>query len=238
MAAKAARALGFLGMQFKFFLYLHLSNLKHLIFRYFSFSTWDLNFLKHLYAFDFPYKSTIQVALVKSWISNVKYLSPLTALTRSTITAIVDSAGTQHVEQTDIKGAATKHFKDLLTETKEEESYDDLLQHLHSKVTDDLNKNLTAEIKEEEIVVAIWSLQPNKAPGPDGFPICFYKDYWELIKKYLIKYLNWIQKKGKIGGYTNSTHLALIPKENCHPISLASGLYLYAIHHTKFSLKS
>eukprot|EP00253_Pinus_taeda_P016082 PITA_16082 len=46
---------------------------------------------------------------------------------RNTITAIVDSVGTQHTEQADIKGAATDHFKELLTETKEEELYDDLL---------------------------------------------------------------------------------------------------------------
>lgn len=151
---------------------------------------------------------------------------------RNTITAIVDSVGTQHTEQADIKGVATDHFKELLTETKEEELYDDLLQHLPTKITVDLNKSLIEEIKEEEIVEAISSLQPNKAPGPDGFPICFYREYWEMIKKDLIKYFKWIQRKGKIGGYTNSTHLALIPKENrpsnfsrFRPISLSNSSY-------------
>eukprot|EP00253_Pinus_taeda_P015168 PITA_15168 len=115
---------------------------------------------------------------------------------RNTITAILDSAGTHHVEQADIKEAATEHFKDLLTEVPEEETYDDLLQHLHPKITDDLNKKLTAEIKEEEIVEAIWTLHPNKSPGPNGFHISFYRDYWELIKKDLIKYIKWIKKKG------------------------------------------
>ena len=44
--------------------------------------------------------------------------------------------------------------------------------------------------------------------------------------------LNWIQRKGKIGGYTNATHLALIPKENrpssfarFRPISLCNSSY-------------
>eukprot|EP00253_Pinus_taeda_P008183 PITA_08183 len=141
-------------------------------------------------------------------------------------------AGTQHTEHADIKGAATDHFKELLTETKEEELYDDLLQHLPTKVTADLNKSLIEEIKEEEIVEAIWSLQPNKAPGPEGFPICFYREYWELIKKDLIKYFKWIQRKCKIGSYTNSTHLALIPKENrpsnfsrFRPIPLCNSSY-------------
>eukprot|EP00253_Pinus_taeda_P024884 PITA_24884 len=151
---------------------------------------------------------------------------------RNTITAIVDSVGTQHTKQADIKGAATDHFKELLTETKEEELYDDLLQHLPTKITTDLNKSLIEEIKEKEIVEAIWSLQPNNTPGPDGFPICFYIEYWELIKKDLIKYFKWIQRKSKIGGYTNSTHLALIPKENrpsnfsrFRPISLCYSSY-------------
>ena len=42
----------------------------------------------------------------------------------------------------------------------------------------------------------------------------------------------WIQRKGKIGGYTNATHLALIPKENLPssfawfgPISLYNSSY-------------
>lgn len=61
---------------------------------------------------------------------------------KNTITMIVDSAGTQHIEQADIKGATTDHFKELLTEAREEELYDDLLQHFPTKVIDDLNKKL------------------------------------------------------------------------------------------------
>jgi len=44
--------------------------------------------------------------------------------------------------------------------------------------------------------------------------------------------MKWIQRKGKIGGYTNSTYLALIPKENrpttfsrFRPISLCNSSY-------------
>eukprot|EP00253_Pinus_taeda_P017174 PITA_17174 len=151
---------------------------------------------------------------------------------KNNITVIIDNAGTQQTDQTAIKGVASDHFKELLTETGEEELFDDLLQHLPTKITVDLNKKLTEEIKEEEIKEAIWCLQPNKAPRPDGFPICFYREYWDLTKKDLIKYFKWIQRKGKIGGYTNSTHLALIPKENrpsnfshSKPISLCNSSY-------------
>jgi len=88
------------------------------------------------------------------------------------------------------------------------------------------------EIEQEEIKKSIWTLQPNKAPSLDGFPICFYQTYWGTIKKYLVKMLKWTQRKCKIGGFTNATHLAFIPKENrptsfsrFRPISLCNSSY-------------
>eukprot|EP00253_Pinus_taeda_P036557 PITA_36557 len=151
---------------------------------------------------------------------------------RNNITAIIDNAGTQHSDQTAIKSTVADHFKELLTETREEENYVDLLQHVPTKITVELNERLTEEIKEEEIKEAIWCLQPDKAPGLDGFSICFYRDCWEMIKKDLIKYFKWIQRKNKIGGFTNSTHLALVPKENrpsnfthFKPISLSYKIF-------------
>jgi len=99
-------------------------------------------------------------------------------------------------------------------------------------INEDINADLTKEINEEEIHDAIWALQPDKAPGPYGFPICFYRTYWGIIKKDLVKMLRWVQRKCKIGGFTNATHLALIPKENrpltfsrFRPISLCNSSY-------------
>ena len=34
---------------------------------------------------------------------------------------------------------------------------------------------LESPISEEEVKKAIWTLHPDKAPGPDGLPICFYR---------------------------------------------------------------
>ena len=36
---------------------------------------------------------------------------------------------------------------------------------------------------ESEIKEAIWALQPDKAPGSDGFTINFYRATWEIIKE-------------------------------------------------------
>eukprot|EP00253_Pinus_taeda_P005552 PITA_05552 len=129
------------------------------------------------------------------------------------VTMINDEEGCPQKSQEAIKQIASAYYNTPLTETKETKDYSDLLQHMPKGINEDINANLTKEINEEEIHDAIWALQPDKAPGPDGFPICFYRTYWGIIKKYLVKILRWVQRKWKIGGFTNATHLALIPKE-------------------------
>jgi hypothetical protein len=93
-------------------------------------------------------------------------------------------------------------------------------------------KNLLQEIEEEEMIQAIWSLEKDKAPGPDGFSIHFYRTFWNIVRSNLKRMLNHTLRKKKVGGGTNSTFLALIPKEinpssfsRFHPISLCNSTY-------------
>jgi mannosylglycoprotein endo-beta-mannosidase len=39
-----------------------------------------------------------------------------------------------------------------------------------------------APFSEEEIKMAIFDMERNKAPGPDGFPAEFYQFFWEVVK--------------------------------------------------------
>jgi hypothetical protein len=32
----------------------------------------------------------------------------------------------------------------------------------------------------------VFQLEHNKTPGPDGFPVEFYQNFWEVIKKDLL----------------------------------------------------
>jgi hypothetical protein len=66
---------------------------------------------------------------------------------------------------------------------------------------------------EVEIKHAIWHLDPIKASGLDGFPISFYIFFWDLIKYDLKHVLQYAQSSFKLGRNTNSSFLAMIPKE-------------------------
>lgn len=61
-------------------------------------------------------------------------------------------------------------------------------------------------------------MQPEKAPGHDGFTISFYMTHWDIIKKDFIRMAKNIFKKTKMGENTKTSHMALIPKE-LNPLS-------------------
>ena len=44
------------------------------------------------------------------------------------------------------------------------------------------NEILTSEFTEAEVREAIFQMEHNKAPGPDGFPAEFYQAFWGTIK--------------------------------------------------------
>jgi hypothetical protein len=50
------------------------------------------------------------------------------------------------------------------------------------QVTDDDKEKLIAKFSYNEIREAIFQMEHNKAPGPDGFPAEFYQAFWDLIK--------------------------------------------------------
>jgi len=107
-----------------------------------------------------------------------------------------------------------------------------MLANIPNIVSEHDNSQLVREITEEEIAKAVWDMDPDKSPGPDGFSIIFYRSLWSTIKRDLRKMLNYTLQKKKLGGATNSTFLALIPKESnpsnlsrfC-PISLYNSSY-------------
>jgi hypothetical protein len=133
-----------------------------------------------------------------------------------------------------IKVAAEIHFQRLYKEEGSdcEEVISDFLSHIPSLIRRNDNSVLMKPFSEEEICNVIWSMEPDKAPGPDGFSIHFYRACWDIIKSDLLRMIKAFHHRAKVGGNTNSTFLALIPKEvnlssfeRFRPISLCNASY-------------
>ena len=48
------------------------------------------------------------------------------------------------------------------------------------------NNLLTNPYSEDEVRTAVFQMERNKAPGPDGFPAKFYQNLWDVIKSDLL----------------------------------------------------
>jgi len=137
-------------------------------------------------------------------------------------TSILSNTGQQLDSFEQVKEVAFHHFEFLYQQPSNEgmnEEVLDMLANIPSVVFEHENNQLVREITEE-------------APGPNGFPIRFYRSFWATIKRDLKKMLNYTLQKQKLGGATNSTFLALIPKDSnpanfsrFHPISLCNFAY-------------
>lgn len=51
----------------------------------------------------------------------------------------------------------------------------------------EMNEALTAPITDNEIKDVVFSINPEKAPGPDGMTSLFYQRFWNLIGKDVIR---------------------------------------------------
>eukprot|EP00253_Pinus_taeda_P028676 PITA_28676 len=168
------------------------------------------------------------------WVEREGFFEIVQTTWSTEVSEIILSNGQVCKGFTQIKEAAVKHFQTLLTTEKEgsEEDLQEFLANIPKLISTEDNENLMSSVTEEEVSNIVWSMEPDKARGPDGFSIHFYRICWVLIKPDLLRMIRGFMRKAKIGGRINSTFLALIPKETnpgsldrYRPISLCNASY-------------
>jgi hypothetical protein len=71
----------------------------------------------------------------------------------------------------------------------DEDRTEDILQ-----LSEDENRLLTTNFSMEEVHDAIFQMEHNKSPGPDGFPAEFYQQFWGVIKNDLMALFECFQR--------------------------------------------
>lgn len=73
----------------------------------------------------------------------------------------------------------------------------------------------------------------DKAPGSDGFTICFFKAYWETLKEEFMQTIQNFHQNEFFEKSLNAAFIALIPKKfgadelkDFRPICLNGGVYI------------
>jgi hypothetical protein len=82
------------------------------------------------------------------------------------------------------------------------------------QVSDEENDLLTAPYSEEEVKKAIFQMEQNKVPGPDGFPAEFYQNFWKVIKVDLLDLFSFLHSGHLELFRLNFGEIVLLPKVN------------------------
>ena len=75
------------------------------------------------------------------------------------------------------------YYSDLLSKQEGERLRDhtNITQHIPRLVTPEHNAMLMQPIDREQVEQVVIQMEKGKAPGPNGFTVDFFQQYWDLV---------------------------------------------------------
>ena len=104
------------------------------------------------------------------------------------------------------------------------------------KLSPQMSSLLEGPLSVDEVYSTLKLMKNNKSPGQDGFTVEFYRYFWEDIKYFLVKSLNYAYFSGQLSNSQKMGIITLIPKghkprqllKNWRQISLLNVVYKLA----------
>jgi ribonuclease HI len=151
---------------------------------------------------------------------NTKYFHRLAKI-KTTTKAITSLQDGEHVltDQNQISEHIVNYYKNLFSTNivlQEQLLADEVIPNL---ITNEVNSLLTALPSHQEIKAAVFALNKDSAPGPDGFSAYFYQYFWDIVHVDVSNAVLEFFTSGWILPGFNSNIIALLPKsENASTI--------------------
>jgi len=146
---------------------------------------------------------------------------------------LVNSQGIQLNSLPALFQEATRYFSTLFSEDSPpaDNEKNIIFSCIPSLITQDMNDYLMRPISLEELEEVVFGMPKGKAPGPDGFPVEFFQEFW-VINHDLLEVVKESYSSKQMLRALNSTFLTLIPKreganqlEFFRPIALCNVVY-------------
>ncbi|XP_026384092.1 uncharacterized protein LOC113279630 [Papaver somniferum] len=146
---------------------------------------------------------------------------------KNMICELEDKYGNVIVDQEKIADLLVNHFQENF-KYKLVDCTDNLLDVIPKVINEEDQKMLDNIPDEEEIKKVVFDIDPENAPGPDGFSGIFYRSCWEIIKNDLVNAIQFCWRRNFILKGMKSSFLFLLPKvqgaksaKNFRPIGLS-----------------
>ena len=119
------------------------------------------------------------------------------------------------------------------TEISNRELANVLENYTYTKLNTEESNRLECELTLLEISKALQNMKNSKVPDIDGFPVEFFKVFWNKLKDFVLRAYNWSYKMGNMTITLQQCVISCIPKgnkcrtllKNWRPISLISVVY-------------
>lgn len=150
---------------------------------------------------------------------------------RNTIEKLANANGVEVFSEA-AKGEVAVEFYTNLFKSSNPPPMNSWFHGMTPRVTENMNAQLTSPVSAAEVKAAVFSINPTKAPGPDGMSGLFFQKYWPVMEEQVVREVQMFFETGVLPKEWNYTHLCLIPKvpepqtiSDLRPISLCSVIY-------------
>ena len=178
------------------------------------------------------WRQSSRIKWIKEWDSNSKFFHRVANGRRKKkfIKSWVTKDGENLSGSDDISEEILKYFRRLYTKLERNPWKIEGLDW--SPISAQSVEWLDRPFLEEEVCYAVFQLNRDKGPGPNGFTMALHQECWDVIKEDLMKVFQELNSCGIINQSTKATFIALVPKKSqshnvsdFRPISLITSLY-------------
>ncbi|KAJ9564713.1 hypothetical protein OSB04_000679 [Centaurea solstitialis] len=158
-------------------------------------------------------KQRAKVDWLKEGDSNSAYFHKVVKgrINRSRIERILDADGNCYVGK-DVAGQFVKHFDNFLGKSVEVKNFHDPVGLFIKKLSREDADFMVRRVDDDEIKLALFSIDDEKSPGPDDFNAKFFKKAWSIVGVEVSEAIKQFFDNGKLLSEVNATLIALVAK--------------------------
>lgn len=130
---------------------------------------------------------------------------------RNQLTVLENAQGEEVFGKEQIVTTINDYYQSIFTSLNSEPS-DVVSKAIQPSISHATNEKLTYIPSAAEIKEALFSIHPDKAPGPDGFSASFFQSNWSTVNPAIIKEIQDFFATGVLPSSIYKTHIRLIPE--------------------------
>ena len=135
--------------------------------------------------------------------------------------------------ENDICNEFKSFYADLYSSEEADTQIQDYYLNFTRKLTNEQSTECGTRINLTDLKDALWSMNENATPGPNGLTVSFHKKFFEILAPYYERFLTFLYKGNNLTNYFKLSYITVLPKDsgslleikNYRPISLLNIEY-------------